>query len=82
MASSQSGIIIKHLAELQFTHHHGSRNKNICQSVCIFGIIGKWKICYVWDNSQDFDNFEEFLCMLFDTKPWSCYWKGIFAPMF
>ena len=35
-----------------------------------FRINGKWMICCLWDNSQDFDNFEESLCQvkLFDTK--------------
>ena len=34
------------------------------QGACKFGIIGKWKICWVWDNGQDFGSFEEVLCQV------------------
>ena len=65
-------------------YYHTSGNKNICQGVCKFGIIDKWRNFCIWDNGQDFGNFEESLRqgMLFDTKTWTCYWKGLFAPMF
>ena len=47
-----------------------SGKNNICQGVWKFGIIGKGRICCVWDNGQDFGNFEESVCqgMIFDTK--------------
>ena len=59
-----------------------SGNNNIRQGVSKFKIIGKWRICCVWDNGQDFSNFEESLCqgMLFDVKSWTCYWKDVFSP--
>ena len=46
-------------------------------------IIAKWKFCCIWDNGQDFANFETFLCqgMSFDTKTWICYYKGVLAPI-
>ena len=80
----QSGIVSKYLAQLKFIYYPRSGNKNICQGVCKFGIISIWPICCIWDNGQDFGNSEESLCqgMLFDTKTWACYWKGVFAPMF
>ena len=55
---------------------------SITPGLCKFGIIVKWKICWIWDNGQEFCNFEESLSqdMLFDTK--TCYWKVVFAPMF
>ena len=82
---SESGIVIKYLAQLEFIYYwHRPGNKDICQGACRFESIVKWKICCVWDNDQDFGNFEESLCqgMLFDTKTWTCYWKGVFAPIF
>ena len=60
------------------------RDKKLCQGVCKFGITGKWKVCCIWENGEDFCNFEKSLYqgMVFDTKTWTCYWKGVFAPMF
>ena len=77
------GIAINYLVQLKFIYYHRSGNNNICQGVCKFGIICKWKICCIWDNGKDFGNLEESLCQgsLFDTKTWTCYWKGVFAPM-
>ena len=84
LASNQNGIVIKYFVEIVVIYYHRSGNKNICQGVRKFGIIDKWKICCVWDNSQDLSNFKESLRqgMLFDTKTWSCHWKGVFVPMF
>ena len=67
LASSQSGIVIKYL---KFKYYRRSGNENICQGICKFGIIGKWKHFCVWDNDQAFCNSEELLCqfMLFDTN--------------
>ena len=62
LASSQSGVVIKYLVEIKYMYYHRSRNKNIGQGVCKFGIIGKWNIYCIWDNGKDFGNFEEFLC--------------------
>ena len=41
-------------------------------------------IDWVWDNDQDFGNFEEMLCegILFYTKTSKSYQKGVFVPMF
>ena len=77
------GIAINYLVQLKFIYYHRSGNNNICQGVCKLGIICKWKICCIWDNCKDFGNLEESLCQgsLFDTKSWTCYWKGVFAPM-
>ena len=77
------GIAINYLVQLKFIYYHRSGNNNICHGVCKFGIICKWKICCIWDNCKDFGNLEESLCQgsLFDTKTWTCYWKGVFAPM-
>ena len=75
---TQSGIVIKYSVQSKFTNYHRSRNKNICQVVCKFGMIRKYKVCCVWDNVPDFGNFEESPCqgILFDIKAWTCYWKG------
>ena len=64
-------------------YYLSSGNNNMCQAVCKFGIIGKWRIGCIWDNGEDLGNLEKALCqgMLFETKTWTCYWKGVFAPM-
>ena len=68
--SSKRGIIIKYQEQLKFIYYHISGDKNICQSVYKLGITGKWNICWVEENGQDFGNFEEplFQAMLFDAK--------------
>ena len=40
LASSQGGIVIKYLVQLNFIYYYRSGNKNICQGICKFGIIG------------------------------------------
>ena len=71
------------MAQLKFIYYHRTGNKNIWPSVCKFEIIGKWKICCVWGNGQDFGKLKDSLCqgMLFDTKTWTCYWKSVFVPV-
>ena len=77
-------MVIKYLVQLKFIYYHSSENKNIYKGLCKFEIIGKLKIFCVSVSGQDFGNFEELLWqyMLFDTKTWICYWKGVFVPMF
>ena len=67
--------------QLKFTNYDRSGNKNVCQGACKFPIIGKWKICWVWDNGQDFCNFEELLCQVCHVmqKHESVVEKGVFA---
>ena len=72
LASSQSGLIVKYLAQSNFLWDHRSGNKNIylLEDVSKFGIISKLNICRVWNNGQGFGNFEESLRqgMLYETK--------------
>ena len=70
--------------QLKYIYYHVSGNKEICQGICKFEIIGKQKICCVWVNGQEFGCFEESMCqsMLFDTNTWTYYRKGAFASMF
>ena len=51
LSSSQKGIVIKYLAQLKFILSQAWKLK---QSVRKFPTIGKWKICCVWGNGQDF----------------------------
>ena len=70
LGSGQSGIVIKYLTKFEFIYYHRPGNKNFCQGICKIEIIGKRKICCMWNNEQDFDNSDEsfFHGMFFDTK--------------